>query len=115
VYADPVHQPALEFLTASRVTGRITDEQAPIDPHAAVAALRRAGLDAIVVDLTTRDVRSLGLHVIRVVVPEAVPLVPVHATPPLAHRRLCEVPVRLGYATRRSIEDLDLSSPFPLA
>jgi ribosomal protein S12 methylthiotransferase accessory factor len=120
VYADPAHQPALDFLTASSVTRSIDDEPPALDPQAAItrtcATLRRAGLDAIVVDLTTRDVRSLGLHVIRVLVPEAVPLWPVHATPPLAHERLFDVPVRLGHASSRpSIGQLNLTAPFPLS
>ena len=53
-------------------------------------------LEPIVVNLTTKDVVEAGWCVVRVLVPGAVPNTPT-AYPPLALKRLWEVPTRLGY------------------
>jgi ribosomal protein S12 methylthiotransferase accessory factor len=116
VYLDPALQPALDFLTASPDSIPIDAvPSAPADDGALLAAavreLARLGEDVIVVDLTTRDAAALGLHAVKVFVPGAVPLPPDHRYQPLAHRRLYEVPRRLGLATAETrVEDLN---PYP--
>jgi ribosomal protein S12 methylthiotransferase accessory factor len=60
------------------------------------AGVAAAGLDPISCDLTTADVRELGLCVVRVVVPGLHPLAMGHANRALGGHRLYEVPGRLG-------------------
>ena len=59
-----------------------------------VAAL---GHRILLADLTTEDVRQLGLCVVRVVIPGFHPLFMGHRFRALGGRRLWEVPQRLGY------------------
>jgi len=101
VYLDPALQPALDFLTASRDAIPLDDANTPPDDDEPLLAwlvgeLARAGEDVIVVDLTTRDAAALGLRAVKAFVPGAVPLPPDHRYQPLGHRRLHEVPRRLG-------------------
>ena len=63
-----------------------------------VEMVRQAGdYEVIVVDITTPDVRELGLHVVRVLVPGLVPLHGNHSFPYLGVRRLWELPSKLGW------------------
>ena len=105
VYAVPEHQPALDFMLAS-VTEQPVEQLEPEAPpdapgqlQHALALLREHFREIAAVDLTTREFASLGLHAVKVVIPEAVPLNPDHRYPWLGHRRLYEVPRRLGYRT----------------
>lgn len=86
-------QPALEFLTSSDEVRRISGEFLPDgakDLSAALSALEPHVSDVLMVDLTTRDVASLGVTVVKVLVPELVPLHADHRFPYLGHRRLEE-------------------------
>ena len=68
------------------------------DPLAeAVARLEAAGAEAIVVDLTTDEARQVGMHVVKVLVPEAVPLSFSHYARYLATPRLYEAPRAMGH------------------
>ncbi len=53
--------------------------------------------EIVAVDLTPRDVAGLGVQSWKVLIPELVPVNPDHRYLPFAHRRLFDVPVRLGY------------------
>jgi ribosomal protein S12 methylthiotransferase accessory factor len=122
VYADPRYQGELEFLTASE-TERPIEETAEIratSPEAALSSVlervARAGEEATVVPLTTREVAETGLHVVKVLVPGAVPLFPDHRYPMLAHPRLYEVPMRIGMRSRAATtSELNLAVPHPFA
>lgn len=70
-------------------------------------------LDPIVVNLTTKDVAEAGWCVVRVLAPGAVPNTPT-AYPPLALKRLWEVPVRLGYQSLEEKGNWNLA-PMPYA
>lgn len=61
-----------------------------------VARLDAAGYEAVACDLTTPDVASLGLSVVRVIVPGLHPLFMGHQNRARGGRRLYEVPGRLG-------------------
>ncbi|HZW53531.1 MAG TPA: YcaO-like family protein, partial [Candidatus Elarobacter sp.] len=75
-----------------------TETADPTAQFAAVArAIQRAGLRFFITDLTTSDVRELGLRVVRAIVPGLHPLVVGHRLRALGGRRLYEVPVRLGH------------------
>jgi ribosomal protein S12 methylthiotransferase accessory factor len=69
-----------------------------------------AGLEPIAVDLTTPDIRSLGLHVVRVVAPGAHPLYMGHGNRALGIRRLYDVPPKCGY---RGLAHGDMDNPYP--
>jgi ribosomal protein S12 methylthiotransferase accessory factor len=118
VYADPNLQHALAFLTASSVEIPLVDEvEERTDAELLLRYVRKVadqGEDVIAVTLTTRDVAALGVHVVKVLVPGAVPLNPHHLYPPLGHRRLYTAPKALGYrATESSPGELNLAYPHP--
>jgi ribosomal protein S12 methylthiotransferase accessory factor len=69
------------------------------------------GYEAVVVDVTTPDIESMGVKVVRVVTPELQQLHAMHRLPFLGGRRLYEVPHKLGYRERVGTE-ADLS-PYP--
>ncbi len=73
-----------------------------------------AGESVLVVDRTSDDVGSLGLHVVRAIVPGFHPLVFGHGIRALGGTRLWTVPQRLGYEgiTRRG-GDNPVPHPFP--
>ena len=77
-------------------------------------SIERVGLQMFCVDVTTPDIRELGLHVVRAVVPGLHPLVIGHRRRALGGRRLYEVPVRLGYgAPEFPLDDPTNPHPFP--
>lgn len=63
-----------------------------------LARLGELGMDAFAVDLTTDEVRDAGLWVIRVVIPQLVPMSSVHRARYLGHPRIYEYPQKNGYA-----------------
>lgn len=77
-------------------------------------AMSRAGIDPVVVDITTPDVRSTGLRVVRVVAPGAVGNAPA-AFPFLGRRRVQEIPVELGWRERPLAESALNFFPMPHA
>ena len=67
------------------------------DPLArVVSALERAGSEAVVVDITTDEARQVGMHVVKALVPEAVPLSFSHHARYLATPRLYEALRAMG-------------------
>jgi ribosomal protein S12 methylthiotransferase accessory factor len=59
--------------------------------------VRAVDHQVLLADLTTEDVRPLGLTVVRAVIPGFHPLCMGHTIRPLGGKRLWEVPRRLGY------------------
>lgn len=59
--------------------------------------LNEKDMDAVVVDLTTPDIGSLGFKVVKVMIPELVPLEGAHLLRHLGAKRLYEVPKKLGF------------------
>ncbi|HWT06403.1 MAG TPA: YcaO-like family protein [Xanthomonadales bacterium] len=81
---------------------------------AVVQAVRRANLQFLLTDVTTCDVRDLGLRVVRAIVPGLHPLVVGHRLRALGGRRLYEVPERLGYGAPGDSRPLNTAPhPFP--
>ena len=110
----------LEFCTTKSVETTTVSSSASIGSSEealkkTVSLLEQRGFDVLVVDLTTPDVRELGLHVVRVLVPGLQPLHGDHRYPFLGGRRLYEVPVRLGLRHEAPSEDqlFNLPHPFP--
>ena len=77
--------------------------------------LARRGCSAYVVDVTSPDVSSIGLHVVRVLVPELCALDVVHSARFLGGRRLYRAAYEVGLSDRSyRFEDLNpLPHPFP--
>lgn len=78
------------------------------------AALEAAGYEAIVVDLTTPDVASTGMAVVRVLVPGTVGNAPA-AFPFLGHGRVQEIACRLGWTAAPLAEEHLNYFPLPHA
>ena len=72
-----------------RSTGRVLG-----DINTCVELLKQAGLEVIVVEITTPDIRDVGMRVVRVVVPGMVPLHGVYKFPFLGSKRLSQFPLR---------------------
>lgn len=67
--------------------------------------IESAGFEVLVVDITTDDIRDLGFHVVRVLVPGLVPLHGDHNRPFLGVPRLREISHKMGW-------DVDPDTPF---
>jgi ribosomal protein S12 methylthiotransferase accessory factor len=73
-----------------------------------------AGHQVLMSDLTSPDVRELGLSVVRVIVPGLHPLFMGHRIRALGGRRLWEVPAQLGYeGISRETGDNPSPHPYP--
>ncbi|WP_331452452.1 YcaO-like family protein [Streptomyces sp. SS162] len=62
--------------------------------------LSEAGCEVIVVDITTDEARQVGATVVRVMVPQLMPLSFAHRARYLAHPRLYEAPKSMGHPVR---------------
>ena len=93
-------RPARRLADVGRLELRSTREPSAgsaADPLArVVSALERAGSEAVVVDITTNEARQVGMHVVKALVPEAVPLSFSHHARYLATPRLYEAPRAMG-------------------
>lgn len=74
-----------------RSTGRVLG-----DLQRCLELVREAGLEVVMVEITTPDVAQLGLRVVRVLIPGMVPLHGVYKYPFLGARRLAEFPPTFG-------------------
>lgn len=75
-----------------RSTGRVLG-----DIELCVEMLKAAGKEVIVVDITTPDIRDVGLHVVRVLIPGLVPLHGNHSFQYHGAPRLHEIPYIMGW------------------
>ena len=99
-YALPEQAEDVAFLLDGNETDRPTQENPTESPAETLAqlveAVDQAGLTPIAVDVTTRDIKEVGLFVVRVVIPElldlALPSLPPVAHPALAGHRLTTKP-----------------------
>jgi ribosomal protein S12 methylthiotransferase accessory factor len=98
------------FMWASRQERPLGDEPPVRSLEGAVAAVAAAGLEPVVVDLTTPDVATLGLTVVRVVVPGLNPLFMGHRNRALGGERLRTVPQLLGH---RGLAPGEPDNPYP--
>lgn len=80
--------------------------------HELVERLRKIGAEVVVVDITTDEAREAGFHVVRVLVPELMPLSFVHTGRYLAHPRLYAAPTALGYTSHAEADLNPLPQPF---
>jgi len=120
-YSDPGRAAGAVFLTASSERARV-DELPALGGRTSAdrleelaARAHRAGSQVYVVDVTSPDVRSVGLCVVKVVTPGLCPLDVAHPARFLGAPRLLDMSERDGLTARcRSVEDLNpLPHPFP--
>ena len=126
LYGDPRMRAKVAFLmgetpararwrnAAARVCDPVAPEATETELARCVARLRTAELDAVVVDVTPRDIRDAGFVVVRVVVEDLHPLWGGHQVRCLGGRRVREVPMRLGYFDQpRAVDELN-GDPHPM-
>lgn len=88
----------LEGQRGRRALRDLPDLSASRDPLAeAVGLLAARGAEVIVVDITTDEARQAGMRVVKVLVPEAMPVSFVHDERFLATRRLYDAPGAMGH------------------
>lgn len=118
IYLDPRMQKYLERFEASESPRPLSSvpslgvEEGADLRQVYLERLEAEGLTAYSVDVTTPDVASVGLAVVRVVVPGLYGNAPA-AFPTLGGRRLYEDPVRLGLLPRPPAEDEIVLAPVP--
>jgi ribosomal protein S12 methylthiotransferase accessory factor len=114
------HAAGAAFLFAS--SERIEfDDVAPLmarsasrDADALAAAVRESGFEVFIADLTTPDLRDVGVSVVRAVIPGLQPLFGAPQEQALGGARLDEVPARLGLQSGRPDRTLQRSAlPHP--
>ncbi|GIV97944.1 MAG: hypothetical protein KatS3mg057_2601 [Herpetosiphonaceae bacterium] len=74
---------------------------------------RERDMEVVAVDLTTPEVRQAGFWVVRVIIPEMIPLSPAYGVRFLDTPRLYTAPEAMGYG-RRTINDIT-PKPQPFA
>lgn len=77
-----------------------------------VERLASIGAEAVVVEITTDEARRAGFRVVRVIVPELMPLSFIHTGRYLAHPRLYEAPKTMGYTSHPEEQINPLPQPF---
>ncbi|MEV0137779.1 YcaO-like family protein [Streptomyces globisporus] len=88
----------LEGERERRSLGELPDLSAETDPLAtAVSRLAARGAETLVVDITTDEARQVGMHAVKVLVPEAMPLSFIHSERYLGTPRLYDAPTAMGY------------------
>lgn len=86
-------------------------QNGPALPHL-VEKLRAKGCDVVVVDMTTDEAREVGACVVRVLVPQLMPLSFAHRARYLGHPRLYEAPRAMGLQVRSEQEINPHPQPF---
>lgn len=79
----------------------------------AVSRLAERGAEVLAVDITTDEARQVGMHAVKVLVPEAVPLSFIHSERYLGTPRLYAAPAEMGH--RSHDEDAVNPDPQPFA
>jgi ribosomal protein S12 methylthiotransferase accessory factor len=110
-YAGQDQRSAFDFLLESgrrRAFADIpnrTEADAAHELRALLEVFRARGMEVLAVDLTTPEMREIGLWTIRVMVPELMPLSYAHALRFLDTPRLYDAPAAMGYG-RRGLADI---------
>ena len=103
-----------DFATKKRVLNKsaLNPEE---DLRNVLSILKAKDLDVLVIDLTTPDVKEIGLKVVRVLMPGLQPLHGDHRYPFLGGKRLYDVPCKVGLRDSPIGESdiFSLPHPFP--
>jgi ribosomal protein S12 methylthiotransferase accessory factor len=114
----PERRSEFDFLldsTETRKLSEVPDLTSGDDEQELQEMVRRlAAIDAevLVVEITTEEARAAGFRVVRVIVPELMPLSFVHTARYLAHPRLYSAPAKLGYPVADEAHINPLPQPF---
>jgi ribosomal protein S12 methylthiotransferase accessory factor len=120
-YADPANRPAFDFMLNSPARVKLADLKArqPAAPASdrdmldrLVGRFQQLGYELCVVDQTAGPVADCGLHTVRVVAPELLPLNVNYNLRYAATPRMFEAPARMGYPTRSYAEFNRWPQPF---
>lgn len=85
---------------------------APDPLERVMASLEGAGAEAVVVDITTDEARQVGMHVVKALIPEAMPLSFSHHARYLATPRLYEAPRAMGLTVHAEEDVNPVRQPF---
>lgn len=117
--ADPSQREIFDFLLEGprplHALGEVGHLEAgpPADPLARVVdGLERAGAEALVVDITTDEARQVGMHVIKALIPQAMPLSFSHHARYLATPRLYQAPRAMGLSAHDEAGINPVRQPF---
>lgn len=77
-----------------------------------IQRLSDAGYTVLASDISTAEAHQVGIHVVRVVIPELMPLSFVHRVRYLGHPRLYEAPLKMGLRSFSETELNPLPQPF---
>ncbi|MFW9940482.1 MAG: YcaO-like family protein [Candidatus Thorarchaeota archaeon] len=105
-----IKQPASRLL---RELPNLSSSKIVDDIKFCLKKLSGMGLDVIVIDLTTRDVKEVGFSVVRVIIPGLHPLHGNHQFRFLGGNRLYNVPRILGYTQKDTTEEELYAWPHP--
>lgn len=111
-------RPAFDFLTASHREKAISQLQAgqPRQPAEQLKQLverfRQLKMDVVMVDMTTDELRDAGLHVVRAVIPELLPMTSSYRARYLGHPRLLQQQQQLSEQTGRAVTINSWPQPF---
>jgi ribosomal protein S12 methylthiotransferase accessory factor len=111
----PEHAHAFNFLLNTKQKTKLSDlilMKNNVTLRHMIQHLSNLKMQAIAVDLTTEDVRSTGLSVVRVIVPELQPLSLSRAAQYRGSDRLYSAPGKMGYGTRNEKELNEWPQPF---
>lgn len=101
LFCEPDMRPHMDFLLGGGQEREVGESRefagTATELSYATQLLARAGLQAIVVNLTTRDLAAAGHACVKVLIPGAVPLTSIHGLTPLGSPRLHSVPAALGF------------------
>jgi ribosomal protein S12 methylthiotransferase accessory factor len=118
-WTDQANIPGARFLWTSerRVDfdslASLTTGDARRDLEVLCGRVRDGGHRALVADVTTSDVKSLGLSVVHAVIPGFHPLTLRHISRVLGGRRLREMPPKMGYPAVAEHDLNPLPHPYP--
>lgn len=108
-----------DFLrTDSTATKKVSDLRVGLELSAEeqlswlLEKLDDAGMSALAVNITTSEAEEAGIHVVRVIIPELMPVSFVHQVRYLAHPRLYDAPAAMGYPVRSEPQLNHYPQPF---
>jgi ribosomal protein S12 methylthiotransferase accessory factor len=102
-YCDQDNAQLAEFMIASQKQTDLSEIESLVtgdpenDLEILVKKISEINHKALIADITSPDVRELGFHVVRAVIPGFHPLFMGHGIRPLGGKRLWNVPQKLGY------------------
>ncbi|AGT10940.1 YcaO-like family protein [Paracoccus aminophilus] len=114
----PEHEPAFDFLTHSTRSVLLSQMLRPEAESPSerlsyiVARLEALGMEPVIVDLTTDELRDLGIWVVRAVIPGLMPMSSVQKGRFLGTPRLYDYPAKAGFGTLCEAQINPLPQPF---